>query len=101
MHSINCLFLWKTGNPLHGYCDDSRDLQELPYANHGNFVALLNFKVQSGDKVIAEHHLKSTGHSQNALYTNNTTQNELIDVCGHIIHMKSLREILTAQFFPL
>ena len=33
------------------HCDDSKHLEQSPFANHGNFVALLNFRVQSGDKL--------------------------------------------------
>ena len=45
--------------------------------NHGNFFALLNFRVEAGDTVLGEH--LSTA-PQNATYTSNTVQNQIIDV---------------------
>ena len=50
------------------------DLED-PHKNHGNFLALLQFRVQSGDKVPSDH-MKSAG--SNATYTSKTSQNELI-----------------------
>ena len=45
--------------------------------NHGNFVALLNFRIEVGDTVLREH--MSTA-ARNATYTWNTIQNQIITV---------------------
>lgn len=50
--------------------DIERDMAGMN--NHGNFVALLNFRIEAGDTVLQEH--LSTA-AQNATYTSNTIQN--------------------------
>lgn len=90
----------RQGISLRGHRDDRRHLEESPYANHGNFMALLNFRVQSGDKILAEH-LQSAGHCRNALYTSKTIHNQLIDVCGRIIRTTILKEVRAARFFSV
>lgn len=92
------IFCGRQGIALRGHRDDQIHLEEAPSANHGNFQALLHFRVQSGDKVLAEH-LNSAGQHQNALYTSKTIQNELIDVCGHIIRTIILKEVHDAHLF--
>ena len=52
------------------------------HANPGNFIAILQFKIQSGDKVFVDH-LASCGSS--SLYTGKTTQNQLTGICGRMI----------------
>ena len=54
----------RQGITLRGHRDDSKHLKESPQDNHGNFVALLNFRVQNGDDVLTEQ-LQSNSHSQN------------------------------------
>ena len=44
-------------------------------------------------------HLKSAG--SNATYTSKTIQNELIEICGDIIHDKILTKILQAKYFSI
>ena len=51
----------------------SRDVAGIN--SHGNFVALLNFRIEAGDTVLQEH-LSTT--AQNATYTSNTIQNQII-----------------------
>ena len=86
----------RQGIPLRGHHDDWKHLQEAPFLNHGNFLALLDFRIACGDKTLLKH-LQSTGH--NALYTSKTTQNELIEVCGDIIRTKLLKDIRAAGLF--
>lgn len=66
------------------------------HANPGNFVALLQFKMQSGDKVVADH-LASSGRS--SLYTSKTAQNELVGICGSIIQFTIVSHIQVARIF--
>ena len=68
------------------------------HSNPGNFVALLHFKMQSGDKVLADH-LASCG--RHSLYTSKTTQNELIEICGSIIRHKLISRIQAAGMFSV
>ena len=44
-------------------------------------------------------HLESGG--RNALYTSKNVQNELIEVCGHIIRTSILDEVRAANFFSI
>ena len=81
-----------------GHRDDRPSVEEDPARNHGNFLALLQFCVQSGDKVLSEH-LKSAGG--NATYTSKTIQNELIEICGDIILDKILAKIHQAKYFSV
>ena len=90
----------RQGLALRGHRDDWKWLEKTPYANHGNFMALLQFRIQSGDKVLADH-LQSGGYQGNALYTSKTIQNELIDVCDHIIRTRILNEVRDAPFFSI
>ena len=77
--SETVIFCGRQGIALRGHRDDWKHVDEQSYANPGNFVALVQFKIQSGDKVLADH-LASCGRY--SLYTSKTTQNELIGICG-------------------
>ena len=60
---------------LRGRRDDStRDDKENP----GNFQVLLDFHIDSRDRVLEEHFKKA---AKNAIYTSKTVQNELISCC--------------------
>lgn len=72
------IFLGRQGLSFRGHRDDSPAVEEDPCANHGNFHALLLFRVQAGDRLLEDHLKTSAG---NALYTK-TIQNELISICG-------------------
>lgn len=76
------LFCGRQGLPFRAHRDDSPSTNENPHANHGNFLALLQFRVQAGDRVLEEH-LKTA--AANALYTSKTVQNQMIAICGDII----------------
>ena len=56
----------RQGLALRGHRDDQEFQETDPLQNHGNFLALLRFRVQSGDQIL-ENHLKSG--KANALYT--------------------------------
>lgn len=51
-------------------------------STEGNFRDLLEFRVESGDKVLQEH-LETC--SEKAKYTSHRIQNEIINICGQII----------------
>ena len=63
---------------LRGHRDDSNSSS----TNKGNFRALLEFRADAGDTVLAKH-LKTA--SSRATYVSKTIQNELIEVCGSYI----------------
>nr|XP_047135465.1 uncharacterized protein LOC101239472 [Hydra vulgaris] len=61
----------------------------------GNFVELLNFRIEAGDKVL-EHHIRSA--PKNATYISKTTQNELIECCGKTIKEVLINKIKKSDF---
>ena len=92
------LFCGRQGIPLRGHRDDWKHIDVQSHSNPGNFVALLHFKMQSGDKVLADH-LASCG--RHSLYTSKTTQNELIEIYGSIIRHKLISRIQAAGMFSV
>lgn len=94
------IFCGRQGIAFRGHRDDWKHIEGSPHANPGNFIALLQFRARSGDKVLAEH-LHTAHHHHNALYTSKTTQNELIDICGSIVRGTILAEVRTARFFSI
>ena len=64
-------------------------VESNPLSSHGNFLALLQFRVQAGDHVLG-HHLETA--PANALYVSKTIQNELISICGNHIILKEIPE---------
>ena len=92
------LFCGHQGIALRGHRDDWKHVDEAPHSNHGNFIALLRFKVDSGDQVLSDH-LASAG--ANALYTSKTIQNEIIEICGNIIRSTILGRARAAGVFSV
>ena len=90
----------RQGIALRGHRDDSKHLQQAPFANHGNFLALFKFRVDSGDKVLADHLMSASNH-QTALYTSKTIQNELIQLCGDSIRTTILKQVRAAGAFSI
>ena len=66
--------------------------------NPGNFRALLDFHVDAGDTVLAEHF--KTG-AQNAQYNSPRIQNDLISCTGEWIRKQIIQEVQNAKFFQL
>ena len=62
--------------------------------NHGNFQALLRFRVDAGYQVLKEH-LETA--SLNATYTSKEIQNQMISVCGDLIWNRLLDKIHKAK----
>ena len=60
---------------LRGHHDDLSRIDEAS-GNPGNFQALLNFRVEAGDKVLANHFANA---QRNATYRFKTIQNEIIE----------------------
>ena len=66
--------------------------------NHGNFWALLKFRMEAGDFILSEH-LDTA--AQNATYTSPTIQNQLIDIIGSQIRQKILNRVKGAGWFTV
>ena len=69
------IFCGRNNIPLRGRRDDDPTNESL----QGNFQALLNFRIDSGDEVL-QNHLENS--SRNATYISKTIQNELITTIG-------------------
>ena len=91
------IFCARQDIPLSGHRDDTKYLN-VEHCNPGNFQALLQFRVDAGDKVL-EQHFKTS--SKNCTYRSKTTQNKLIELCGDHIRTNLLAEICEAVFFTL
>lgn len=91
------IFLGRQNIPLRGHRDDG-PIVEAPVANQGNFKAMLQFRVDAGDKVLEEHLKKS---SSRATYISKTTQNILIECCGDEIRGEILNRIHEAKYWSI
>ena len=92
------LLCGRQGIAFCGHHDDRPSMEEHPDRNHGNFLALLHFRIQAGDKVLYSHLKSAPG---NATYTSKNVQNELIGICGDIIRNKILDKICKAGYFSV
>ena len=93
------IFCGRQGIFLRGH-HDRKTVQEEPLGDYGKFLALLQFQMDSGYKILADH-FKSGSHHKNALYTSKTVQNESINVCGDIIRSNLLDNIRAAGAFSI
>ena len=66
--------------------------------NPGNYQALLKFRCDAGDTVLAEHLSKC---AKNATYRSKTTQNDIIEILGGMITEKVVAEVNEAKFFSV
>lgn len=83
--------------PLRGHRDAGTDL-ERACEGHGNFWALLQFRISSGDTLLREH---PTTAPRNATYISPDIQNQVIQVLGdHILH-KILTNVKEEKFFSV
>ena len=83
-----CIALW-------GHRDDRTASQ---FGNKGNFLALLDYSMKSGNTVLAEHLKTADG---NARYTSKTVQNEIIDCIGEHIREGILNQVKEAKWYSL
>ena len=73
-------------------------LERDTFENYGNFWALLQFRVDAGDKILQEH--LSTA-SCNALYTSSTIQNQIIAIICSELQQKIFEKVRKAKWFTL
>ena len=76
--------------------DIERDVDDT--LNHGNFTALLNFRIDAGDKILEEH-LQTA--AQNATYTSNTIQNQIIKVLSDQVRGCIIQKVKEAKWYTL
>ena len=69
-----------------------------PDHNDGNFRALLRYRIRGGDSVLKEH-LDTA--KQNAKYTSNTIQNELVSISGKLVLESVAKDVNNAQFWSI
>jgi len=60
--------------------------------------ALLRYRIDAGDSILANH-LSTT--TKTATYISKTTQNELIEICGDLIREQIITEVKRATFFTV
>ena len=84
---------------LRGHRDDGIiEVDSPPANNEGNFRALLQFRVDAGDKTLEDHLRKS---SSRATYISKTTQNYLIECCRLEILDIILKKVERAGFYSV
>lgn len=89
------LFCGRQCISLRGHRDDSTASCDC---NRGNFLALLDYSIKSGNASLAKH-LQEAG--KNAMYTSKTIQNDLIECIGMHIRGRILKEIKEANFYSV
>lgn len=81
---------------LRGHRDSA--MEKDTFENYGNFWALLQFRVDAGDKILQEH--LSTA-SRNALYTSSTIQNQIMAIICSELQQKIFEKVQKAKWFTL
>ncbi|CAN7947355.1 unnamed protein product, partial [Ixodes hexagonus] len=95
------IFLGRQNIPLRGHRDDGvlTGISTLSgVVNEGNFREILRFRVESGDKELAEH---LSGSSSRETYVSKTTQNELISCCGAEITSIIIERVRNAVLYSV
>ena len=82
---------------LRGHRDSTMDVERTPDAQHGNFWALLQFRVAAGDAVLRDHLAKC---SKNAIYTSSRIQNQILDILGSAV-VKIVERVRDATYFSV
>ena len=80
---------------LRGHRDDSTADSG---SNKGNFLAILNYSIKSGNTILATHFNEA---SKNAIYTSKTIQNQIIEIIGEHIRERILTEIKEAKYYSI
>ena len=94
------VFCGQQNIPLHGHRDNATDVERdlLQMENHGNFRALLDFRVDAGDMILGEHLATAP---RNATYTSSVIQNQVIDVVADQVRQKIITKIQAAKWFTV
>ena len=89
-------FLGKQTLSFRGHRDD--ETNRGTDQNRGNFQELLDFRIDSGDKILEEHFETAP---RNATYRSKTTQNEMIDCIKDQIQDSIVKEVKKAGIFSI
>ena len=81
--------------PLRGHRDDSKYYETV---DTGNFQALLNFRIDSGDEILKEHFDKAP---KNATYRSKSTHNDIISCCAEVVNNNIISEIRSSKHFAI
>ena len=94
------LFCGRQNIVLRGHRDSALDIERDvdDSQNHGNFVALLNFRIDAGDSVL-EQHLSIA--ARNATYTSNTIQNQIISILADQVIQSIISRVKAAKWFSV
>ena len=94
------IFCGRQNVPLRGHRDNLTDIEKDASGtrNHGNFHALLKFRVDAGDSTLGEH--LSTA-ARNATYTSSVIQNEIIAVLADHIRDQIIAKVRAARWFTV
>lgn len=84
--------------PLRGHRDSNMDIERTSDAQHGNFWALLHFRVAAGDTVLKDHLAMSR---RNAIYTSSRIQNQILDILGSAVVRKIVQRVRDATYFTV
>jgi len=101
LHSIAetpLFFCGRQGIAFHGHHDDRPSVEEHPVSNHRNFLTLLQFCIQAGDKVFYSHLASAAGNTN---YTSKSKQIKLICICGDVVHSETSEKILKSGYFSV
>ena len=94
------VFCGQQNIPLRGHHDNATDVERdlLQMENHGNFRALLDFRVDAGDTILGEHLATAP---RNATYTSSVIQNQVIDVVADQVRQKIITKVQAAKWFTV
>uniref|UniRef100_A0A1X7TQY6 DUF4371 domain-containing protein n=1 Tax=Amphimedon queenslandica TaxID=400682 RepID=A0A1X7TQY6_AMPQE len=83
---------------LRGHRDNFTDIERdtAGLHNHGNFMALLNFRLDAGDVVLRDHLSKA---SRIATYTSSVIQNQLMDILSKQVRQHIIDIVEVAKWF--
>ena len=99
LHSIieTIVFCGRQNIALRGHRDSGTDSEGVQSEgkNHGNFRALLDFRVSAGDTVLA-----STG-DKNATYISPDIQNQIIMILGYLVRETILKKVRLSVGYTL
>ena len=102
LHSIveTIILCGRQNIALRGHRDSGTDLEGLESGrrNHGNFWALLHFRISAGDNILRDH-LQSA--PRNATYTSPDVQNQIINILGDQIRDKILSKVRSSPCYTL
>ena len=94
------IFCGQQNIALCGHRDSALDVERAVEGtrNHGNFLALLKFRIDAGDTIL-ENHLSAA--AQNATYTSNTIQNQIITVLSDQVRQCIIRREVDSKWFTV